>query len=479
MATIWDRYYKGMKLEQIKVINPFANETYLNDGEDLSPGREKDIEELFDGHDTVSTERIKKRNQDLGQNYGSYAAFRAITHGLAEHDEKRGIIKANKRKNLQAVSISRLTDKTAILKAVEEFDKLGRDPFLSKYGYGHATDYYLFLNNKHYDSKAIVGVAYGYQHPEHGPLSYDDFSGGISTVVKKLEKLGFQVKKPKQGKSWEEDEVNLIVEDYFSMFRKELSDKAYNKTEYRNKLIGKLNFRTEGAIELKHQNISGVLTDIGLPFIDGYKPRSNYQQILKKSVENYLERNDDFLNILDIAVNKSPDKSITIEDNFNNILVKAPPLINEKNETSDKDKNFTPRKYNFSEREAKNKVLGKKGEEFALNWERTRLCNEGREDLSKQVEWVSQTQGDGAGYDIASFETNGNPRHIEVKTTNQGKNSRFLISRNEVLFANANIESFYIYRVFNFSKAPKMYILNGINSDQCRLSPTMFEVSFK
>jgi hypothetical protein len=44
-----------------------------------------------------------------------------------------------------------------------------------------------------YDSKAIAGVAFGYEHPERGPLSNDEFSGGEQTVQAKLEELGFEV----------------------------------------------------------------------------------------------------------------------------------------------------------------------------------------------------------------------------------------------------------------------------------------------
>jgi 5-methylcytosine-specific restriction protein A len=46
---------------------------------------------------------------------------------------------------------------------------------------------------KHYDSKAIVGAAYGFQFPEKGPLRGAQFSGGENTVERKLEQLGFEV----------------------------------------------------------------------------------------------------------------------------------------------------------------------------------------------------------------------------------------------------------------------------------------------
>ncbi len=43
-----------------------------------------------------------------------------------------------------------------------------------------------------YDSKAIAGVAHGIQHPEMGPLTSGDFTGGGQTVSK-LRSLGFEV----------------------------------------------------------------------------------------------------------------------------------------------------------------------------------------------------------------------------------------------------------------------------------------------
>jgi hypothetical protein len=46
---------------------------------------------------------------------------------------------------------------------------------------------------RRYDSKAILGVAYGIQHPKEGPLSAADFSGGERTVTRQLDSLGFDI----------------------------------------------------------------------------------------------------------------------------------------------------------------------------------------------------------------------------------------------------------------------------------------------
>lgn len=90
------------------------------------------------------------------------------------------------------VSPSDIKSREAILAAAKEFDRIGRDAFLKKYGYGHAKSYFLDIDGRLYDSKAILGVAHGYEYPNKGPLKSSDFVGG-KTIVKKLEELGFEV----------------------------------------------------------------------------------------------------------------------------------------------------------------------------------------------------------------------------------------------------------------------------------------------
>lgn len=77
--------------------------------------------------------------------------------------------------------------------SLAEFDGLGREAFLDKYGYGKARRYFLLYEGRCYDSKAIVGVAHQYDRPDLGPLRPEEFSGGRATVVRRLESLGFQI----------------------------------------------------------------------------------------------------------------------------------------------------------------------------------------------------------------------------------------------------------------------------------------------
>jgi len=81
----------------------------------------------------------------------------------------------------------------AVLQAVAECNRMGRARFLEHYGFHPARSYYLSIDGKLYDSKAIVGVAYKYQFPARGPLKPEDFSGGQRTVKALLDRLGFHV----------------------------------------------------------------------------------------------------------------------------------------------------------------------------------------------------------------------------------------------------------------------------------------------
>ncbi len=92
-----------------------------------------------------------------------------------------------------------ISSRSAILAAVSECDQLGRHAFLEKYGFHPARSYFLVVEGRDYDSKAIVGAAHGYQFPHLGPLPATRFSGGAATVQPLLEGLGFEVRVVSDG----------------------------------------------------------------------------------------------------------------------------------------------------------------------------------------------------------------------------------------------------------------------------------------
>jgi hypothetical protein len=113
------------------------------------------------------------------------------------------------------------------------------------------------------------------------------------------------------------------------------------------------------------------------------------------------------------------------------------------------------------EREARNRSLGNAGELFVLNFERARLINLGKEWLAEKVEHTSQTRGDGAGFDILSYEETGADRLIEVKTTKYGRETPFFVSRNELAVSESEASRYYLYRLFGFNVKPRLFTLAG------------------
>ena len=187
------------------------------------------------------------------------------------------------------MTIDRLTDVAAVEAAVAEFDRVGRTAFLAKYGFGRAREFMLRMpSGALYDSKAIVGAAFGHQYPDQGPLSASAFSGGEATVERKLRDLGFDV--VRVGDPWSRLEVELAVADYFQMLEFEARGEAFNKAERNAELRKKLSRRSKSSVELKHQNISAILDELGLPFIRGYKPRGNVQELLRDVVREQVDR---------------------------------------------------------------------------------------------------------------------------------------------------------------------------------------------
>ena len=277
--------------------------------------------------------------------------------------------------------------------------------------------------------------------------------------------------------SWSRIEVEATVADYLHMLVLEYSGQAYNKTAHRRGLKSKLNGRTEGAIELKHQNISAVLHSLGFHWIPGYKPRGHYQALLREVVEEQLASNK----LVDEAAQSASDFPATVPllEDFRHVLVEPPKFATKAQESYPPTYHPSPpQKRDYLEREARNISLGRAGEEFVLSFEHFRLYELGQKKLADKVDHVSMSKGDGLGYDILSFEPDGRERFIEVKTTAFAKETPFFISRGEIQFANNHEEQFHLYRLYEFRKSPKLFDLVGSVEKHCAVNPVSYICEF-
>jgi hypothetical protein len=278
----------------------------------------------------------------------------------------------------------------------------------------------------------------------------------------------------KAASHWTDTEVEIIVADYFSMLEKELTGKEYNKAIHRRNLKSLLDKRSDGSIEFKHQNISAVLIKLGLPFIKGYKSRPNYQKILEQKVISHIANQKAILEptFIQFAESVSSDFQKT---NFNVMLDVLP----EKNLVSEPEIAYErkPIKINYLEREQSNRSLGQSGEQLIVDYEKWRLIQSGKESWVDKIEWVAKFD-DGAGFDILSKNPNGTDRYIEVKTTKLTKETPIFFTKNEYEFSINKSEDYHLYRLFNFSITPKLFIVNGSFDQFCKKEAIQFKGYF-
>jgi hypothetical protein len=243
------------------------------------------------------------------------------------------------------------------------------------------------------------------------------------------------------------------------------------KAEVNRALQVLLPARTRGSIEYKLQNVSAVLEEQHLPFIDGYKPARNFQADLREAVVAWTRGNASAAEEL-ASYGTVPPPAVLPMARLRDVLVEPPSRVATRN---------PGRGLSLSQggwgalRDAQLRSLGEAGELWVTNLERAELEAVGRADLARQVEWTSRDRGDGFGYDIASFEHDGSPIQIEVKTTNLGLRSPFYVTRNEVAKSEELAESYRLYRVFDFAREARVFIVPGSVARGFTIEPMVYE----
>jgi Domain of unknown function (DUF3883) len=132
------------------------------------------------------------------------------------------------------------------------------------------------------------------------------------------------------------------------------------------------------------------------------------------------------------------------------------------------------------DRDARNSTLGLAGERLVLRHEAETLTRAGRPDLAERIVHVAVIEGDSAGYDVKSFEADGSPRFIEVKTTRGPALTAFFVSPNQVEFSSKHSDTYVLIRVFDYSDrtdSGRYYEVHGPLTDTFRLDATEFRAS--
>jgi hypothetical protein len=277
------------------------------------------------------------------------------------------------------------------------------------------------------------------------------------------------------GSPWTEAEVDAVVAVYFQMLRMQELGQKPNKTEHNRQLKQLLPARNAASIEYKHRNISAVLNLYGAQTLSGYKPLPNFQKLLVDVIGKALE--------LDRAFDEAAIRRVEtpaeppLLNNFQSFVVEVPkPTV----AIGDPRVDWVRRnhiKRDYLERESRNRSLGLAGELLVMTYEARRLHELGAKKLTDRIEHISKTMGDGAGFDILSFDGDGRERFIEVKTTAYVAETPFFVSPNEVEFSSEQSDKFHLYRLFSFRDKPQMFMLPGPVAANCLLDPVSFRAT--
>ena len=269
---------------------------------------------------------------------------------------------------------------------------------------------------------------------------------------------------------WTDEENDSIVASYFAMLADDLDGRNYSKAA-RNRALQSQIGRPRGSIEYKHQNISAVLKGLGEEWIPGYKPAFNLQTSLRNAVARWLAKNPSW------HERTAPSNANAFRDD-DTLWIGPPPVHRNAPPPNELAQMMEiARIFNVAERDERNRVLGKAGERRVVAHERATLVQAGRRDLADRVFWIAEREGDGAGYDVASFHADGRARLIEVKTTNGWERTPFHISRNELAVAEARRDEWYLVRLWNFSREPRAFEIRPPLEAHVALTPMSFQAS--
>jgi Protein NO VEIN, C-terminal len=272
----------------------------------------------------------------------------------------------------------------------------------------------------------------------------------------------------KIGTNLQDHELDAIVDDYFAMLADDLAGRPYVKSRHSAALMARIG-RTHRSVEFKHQNISAVLDELGLPYIPGYAPKRNYQNAIFDAIDRYLTRRPSFLEPVPPS---SRVPALTTE------IFVPPPAVAAHDKRIPEPLRRLIRKFDPVDRDHCNRALGKAGEAFVVDLERHQLTEVGRADLARKVRWVAAEDGDWAGYDVLSFDRLGCERLLEVKTTNGSARTPFFLTRNELDLATERPHEWRIYRVHMFAKEPRIFTLTPPLENSVKLWPETWRASF-
>ena len=291
------------------------------------------------------------------------------------------------------------------------------------------------------------------------------------------------------GEPWSEEEIDLIVADYFEMLGLAPHDRCkLNKLQRRAALQQQLkqmvnSSRTDDSIQYKHRNISAALERLGGSPLKGYLPARNYQAALVPGIERYLKKFPSGLHVIREEDREEDPAELVFRSTLPLLQYVSSPIVENADATrKDLSLQRLSAKIDHAENDMQKRKWGMLGENLVFQQEQANLVRLGRSDLADKVRWVSQEDGDGLGYDIRSYHhRSGEERWIEVKTTRcRSEKTPFFLTENERQVAETNSEIFRLVRVFDAARpGPKAFKLRPPLEDQLHLHAINYRASLR
>lgn len=292
----------------------------------------------------------------------------------------------------------------------------------------------------------------------------------------------------KAGTDWSVEEVDAIVALYFDMLAQPSDLPRGWKADRIRRLDAQIE-RGKGSIGQKLSNISSVAPSLGIPPLVGFGARPNAQTaVISAALERYLDAHPEAwaIGVADLRIRLAQRQAAdalpvpgfaqtgrifsfptarkraasALPDIGSSILPIDPPPPPVIRRPKDQELARVVGKFDPAARDQANRDLGRLGEQHVYDHERASLVAAGQLELADAVEWTSRDLGDGAGYDIKSFDPiTGDERLIEVKATYGGATADFFLTRRERAVSEANLKTWRLYRIYGLPSKPRLFIL--------------------
>lgn len=248
------------------------------------------------------------------------------------------------------------------------------------------------------------------------------------------------------GREWTGAELTVVVGDYLAQLEKTLAGKPVDRATH-DRSVRFVTGKSGMPVMTKQGEIAAVLSLIGLPVLKDPPPRWTYDAALLTAVEDALAAKPALL-----AAAVRPDALFAAPPAIP-LIEAAPPRPQPPDEMLAR----IIQRFDLATRAAEDRFLPGLGAASIVAHEARRLTDHGRPDLASQVRLARA--GDPEGCQVISFDLEGAPRLLVVKTTLGAEVAPFGLTEAEQALARARAESFRVRRVYDLLGEARFYRL--------------------